>query len=58
MIPLFAHPPAVQRIPYTANTIEGLHMQLRETLKTRGHFPTDGAASKLIFLALRNINRR
>ena len=37
------------------NAIENLHMQLRKIIKNRGHFPSDEAATKLIWLALRNI---
>ena len=55
MIPFFAFPPEVRRIIYTTNAIESLHMQLRKIIKTRGHFPTDEAATKLLYLALRNI---
>jgi putative transposase len=40
---------------YTTNVIESLHMQLRKIIKNRGHFPSDEAATKLIWLALRNI---
>ncbi len=40
---------------YTTNAIESVHSQLRKIIKTRGHFPNDDAASKLIWLALRNI---
>ena len=58
VIPLFAHPPAIRRLLYTTNAIESLHMQLRKALKIRGHFPTDEAATKLIYLVLRNITRR
>ena len=58
VIPLFAHPPEIRRMLYTTNAIESLHMQLRKALKIRGHFPTDEAASKLIYLVLRNISRR
>jgi putative transposase len=47
----------VRKIIYTTNAIESLHMQLRKVLKNRGHFPSDEAATKLIFLALRNITR-
>lgn len=39
----------------TTNAIESVHMRLRKIIKTRGHFPTDEAATKLIWLALRNI---
>lgn len=55
VIPFFAYPPAVRKLIYTTNAIESLHSQLRKIIKTRGHFPSDDAASKLIWLALRNI---
>lgn len=53
--PVFAYPPELRRLLYTTNAIESLHMQLRKILKSRGHFPTDEAATKLLYLALRNI---
>jgi len=56
VIPFFAFPPEVRRIIYTTNMIESLHMQLRKIIKNRGHFPSDEAAIKLLWLALRNIN--
>ena len=55
VIPFFAFPPAIRRVIYTTNAIESLNARLRKIIKTRGHFPTDDAASKLIWLALRNI---
>ena len=55
VIPLFAFPPAVRRVIYTTNAIESVNARLRKIIKTRGHFPSDDAASKLIWLALRNI---
>ena len=55
VIPFFAFPPEVRRVIYTTNVIESLHMQLRKIIKTRGHFPSDEAATKLLWLALRNI---
>jgi len=55
VIPFYAFPPDVRRIIYTTNAIESLHMQLRKIIKTRGHFPSDEAATKLIWLALRNV---
>jgi len=55
VIPFFAFPPAVRRVIYTTNSIESVNAQLRKIIKTRGHFPSDDAASKLIWLALRNI---
>jgi transposase-like protein len=39
----------------TTNAIASLHMPLRKIIKTRGHFPTDEAGTKLLYLALRNI---
>jgi len=55
VIPFFAFPPAIRRVIYTTNAIESVNAQVRKIIKTRGHFPTDDAASKLIWLALRNI---
>ena len=56
--PVFQYPPEIRRLLYTTNAIESLHMQLRKIIKTRGHFPTDEAAGKLIYLALRNIVKK
>jgi putative transposase len=58
VIPFFAFPPEIRRVIYTTNALESVHAQLRKIIKTRGHFPTDEAASKLLWLALRNITRR
>jgi putative transposase len=58
VIPFFSYPSEVRKVIYTTNAIENLHMQLRKILKCRGHFPSDEAASKLIYLALRNITER
>ena len=55
VIPFFAFPPAVRRVIYTTNAIESINSRLRKIIKTRGHFPSDDAATKLIWLALRNI---
>ena len=55
VIPFFAFPPDVRRVIYTTNAIESVHARLRKIIKTRGHFPSDAAATKLIWLALRNI---
>lgn len=54
LAPALAYPLPVRRLLYSTNAIESLHMTLRKSLKIRGHFPTDEAASKLLFLALRN----
>jgi putative transposase len=53
VIPFFAFPEAVRRIIYTTNAIEALNAKLRRAVRTRGHFPTDEAATKLLFLVLR-----
>ena len=55
MIPFFAFPAPIRRVIYTTNAIESINARLRKIIKTRGHFPSDDAASKLIWLALRNI---
>jgi transposase-like protein len=53
--PFFVFPPDIRRVIYTTNAIESLNMQLRKIIKTRGHFPNDEAAIKLLWLALRNV---
>jgi len=58
VIPFFAFPPAVRRVIYTTNALESVNARLRKIIKTRGHFPSDEAASKLIWLALRNITAK
>ena len=55
VIPFFAFPPAVRKVVYTTNAIESINARLRKIIKTRGHFPSDDAATKLVWLALRNI---
>lgn len=55
VIPFFAFPPTIRRVLYTTNVLENLNRQLRKIIKTRGLFPTDEAATKLLWLALRNI---
>ena len=55
VIPFFAFPPAIRRVLSTTHALESVHARLRKILKTRGHCPTDEAATTLIWLALRNI---
>src|SRR5687768_56093 len=55
VVPFFAFPPEIRRVIYTTNALESVHAQLRKIIKTRGHFPSDEAATKLIWLALRNV---
>ena len=57
MIPFLAYPHEVRQVIYTTNALESLHMRLRKIIKNRGHFPNDEAATKLLYLALRNITR-
>ena len=52
VIPFFAFPESVRRIIYTTNAIEALNSKLRRAVRTRGHFPSDDAAMKLLYLVL------
>ena len=54
VIPFMAFEPEVRRVIYTTNAIEALNRQLRKAVKTKGHFPTEDAARKLIYLAIQN----
>src|SRR5438874_3128647 len=56
--PLFAFPEPIRKAIYTTNVVESLHMTLRKVIKTRGSFPSEEAALKLLYLALRNVSRR
>ena len=53
--PFLAFGPALRKVIYTTNSIESLNYQLRKIIKNRGHFPNDGAAIKLLWLAIMNI---
>ncbi len=57
VIPFLAYPQEVRQVIYTTNALESLHMRPRKIIKNRGHFPNDEAATKLLYLALRNITR-
>lgn len=57
VIPFFAFPPEVRRVIYTTNMIESINYQLRKISKTRGHFPTDEALIKLLYLGIRDLGR-
>jgi len=54
VIPFLAFPDEVRRVIYTTNAIEALNRQLRKAIKTKGHFPNEEAARKLIYLAITN----
>jgi putative transposase len=57
VIPFYAYPLEVRRMIYTTNAIESLNSCLRKAVRLRGHFPTDEAATKLLFLVLREVSR-
>lgn len=57
VIPFYAFPADVRRILYTTNAIEALKSKLRRAVRARGHFPTDEAAMKLLFLVLNRSER-
>jgi len=57
VIPFFAFPPEVRKVIYTTNMIESINYQLRKITKTRGHFPTDDALIKLLYLGCREMGR-
>ena len=57
-VPFLDYPPELRRIVYTTNAIESINFQLRKITKTRGHFPSDAAAMKLLYLGLRNISTK
>ncbi len=58
VIPFFSFAPEIRRIIYTTNAIESLHSQVRKSVRSHGHFPSDQAATKLIWLVLRNIEAK
>lgn len=53
--PFFAFPEEVRKVVYTTNAVESLHMSLRKIIKTRGSFPSEDAALKLLYLALTKV---
>src|SRR4051812_5178954 len=55
--PFFAFPVEIRKVIYTTNAVESLNMSLRKIVKTRGSFPTEEAALKLLYLALRNVSK-
>lgn len=58
VVPVFRYPLAVRKLLSTTNAVESVNMQLRKIIKTRGHFPTDDAVVKLLFLAVRNLSKK
>jgi putative transposase len=58
VIPFFAFPDEIRKVIYTTNAVESLNMTLRKVIKTRGSFPNEEAAMKLLYLALRNVAKK
>ena len=58
VVPFFAFAPGVRKMIYTTNAVEALHRSLRKIIKTRGSFPNDDAALKLLYLAINNAGLR
>jgi putative transposase len=58
IIPFFAFPPEIRKIIYTTNAVESLNMSLRKIIKMRGSFPSEQAALKLLYMALRNVSAK
>lgn len=58
IIPFFAFSPEIRKVMYTTNAIESLNMSLRKIIKTRGSFPSEQAALKLLYLALKNVEAK
>jgi putative transposase len=58
IIPFLSLPADLRRAVYTTNSIENLNRQIRKTIKTRGHFPDEQAATKLIYLAILRAERK
>jgi len=54
VIPFFAFAPEIRKMIYTTNAVEARNRSLRKIIKTRGSFPNDEAAMKLLYLAIRN----
>jgi putative transposase len=58
VIPFFAFPAEIRKVIYTINAVESLNMSLRKIIKTRGSFPNEEAAIRLLYLALRNHSKK
>jgi putative transposase len=58
IIPFLSLPADLRRAVYTTNSIENLNRQIPKSIKTRGHFPDEQAATKLIYLAIQRSERK
>ena len=58
IIPFFGFSPEIRKVIYTTNAVESLNMTLRKVIKNRAAFPTEEAALKLLYMALRNVSKK
>ena len=58
IIPFLAYPMEISKVIHTTNAIESLNSTLRKAVKARGHFPGDQAATKLLYLAIKNLTAK
>lgn len=58
VVPFLDFPPEIRRVIYTTNAIESMNSTLRKLVHYRGHFPTDEAAIKLLYLGLSNLEKK
>lgn len=58
IIPFLDYPPEIRKVIYTTNIIESLNRTLRKSVKNRGHFPTENAVMKVLYLAIRGVSKK
>jgi len=58
IVPFFAFPTEIRKVIYTTNVIESVNRQIRKIIKNKGVFPDDKSIQKIIFLALRNAEKK
>lgn len=58
IIPFFDYPPEIRKVIYTTNIIESLNRTLRKAVKNRGHFPTETAVMKVLYLAIKGVSKK
>ena len=54
--PFLAYSPEIRKVLYSTNAIESVHARLRRSVRARGHFPTEQAAMKCLYLAVRSLD--
>ena len=58
IIPFFDYPKEIRKVIYTTNIIESLNRTLRKAVKNRGHFPTENAVMKVLYLAIKGVSKK